>query len=264
MVDYEKSLEHVQNFVFDLDSTVWRWNELIPGVKKTVQKLKAKGKNIFYVTDNSLLTRQGYAEKLTKLGLKTSVEDIVNSGYVAAQQLSKKGVNKALTIGEEPLVAQLREEDIEKSEEADHVVVGLDRNYTYWKMAKAAERVREGATLWATGHGNSLQTKDKFIPGENAIMNSIKTAAEVTDYKNFGKPSDYMVEIIKEELPVHPTNTILIGDSLESDIAIGKKMGLDTGLVLGGRSSREDIKGIEEDQAPDYVFTEFSRILRKV
>lgn len=47
----------------------------------------AQGKKLFFVTNNSTKSREGYLGKFTKLGLKISSEEIYSSSYAAAAYL---------------------------------------------------------------------------------------------------------------------------------------------------------------------------------
>ncbi len=264
MPEEKESFEHVKNFIFDLDSTVWCWSKLLPGVKETIQELKAKGKNIYFATNNSFLTRQGFAGKLEKLGINTSADRIVSSAYSAAQTLSRKGINRAYVIGEKGLKEELRDKNIKLVEEAEHVVAAMDRNFNFWKLAQAAELIREGAKFWGAGDGVNFETEEKTLPGDKPIIESIRISGLQDNYERFGKPSKHMAKTITEEFGLDSWNTALLGDNAKTDIEMGNRMKLKTGLVLGGETKREEIKHLPEEQKPDLVFTKFKRILRKI
>ncbi|MCJ7450807.1 MAG: HAD-IIA family hydrolase [Candidatus Nanohaloarchaeota archaeon QJJ-9] len=264
MPKYKRDLKEIDNFVFDLDWTVWHWNKLAPGVKDTIRELKSKGKNIYYITNNSLLSRKGFADKLSNLGINTEKEDVVCSPHVAAEVFADNDISKAYVIGEEPLINVLESEDIKTSKNAEHVLIGADRNFNYWKLAKAAELVRDGSKLWTLGAGTNFKAGDRVLPGDMPIINAVKTAAKVDSHEMLGKPSEYMKKIVEDEFSLRPGKTIVIGDHIETDIAFGNKLGAKTGLVLGGESSRSDLKDIDEKNAPDFVFKKFERILMKV
>jgi ribonucleotide monophosphatase NagD (HAD superfamily) len=51
---------------------------------------------------------------------------------------------------------------------------------------------------------------------------------------HFGKPSAYMFDEIKRKLSAHLSSTLLVGDRLETDIAMGNNFGVDTALVSTG------------------------------
>ncbi len=262
VVERKENLKDVKNFIFDLDGTIWHWNKLVPDVQRTIRRLKSKGKNIFYVTNNSILTRKEFAEKLTNLGLRTKTENVISSSYVAAQVFSKKNIDEVYTIGEKGLIDELEKEHISKSKDADHVLVGMDRNFSYWKMAKAAEAIRYGAKLWTTAYGENFRAGDRVLPGTASLVESIKIAAGVEESESIGKPSKYMINIIKDEFPVYKGRTAFIGDNIHTDVVTGNKMGIKTGLVLGGTSSKDDLANVEGVEVPNFVFKEFKRILK--
>ena len=62
-------------FIFDCDGVIWKGdflvNDQVPGV---LEKLRAMGKKIFFVTNNSTKSRKGYLKKFTGLGLNVNPE----------------------------------------------------------------------------------------------------------------------------------------------------------------------------------------------
>lgn len=264
MSDFERNLTDIKNVIFDLDGTVWRWNELKPGAKDTIQELKAKGKNIFYVTNNSLLTRKELAKKLTNMGLDTGTDEIVSSGFAAAQYFQSNDIKRVYCIGEQGLIDELDNQHIKNSEEARTVVVGLDRNATYWKIAKAAERVADGASLYTLGLGYQFQAGDRTLPGNRVLWEAVKQTADISEATHLGKPSDTMISAAKEAFPLVPERTLVVGDSIHSDVMFGNKMGVKTGLVLGGQTDKEDLEDVSGLEVPNFVFESIERLLVKM
>lgn len=264
MSDFERSLKNVKNIIFGLDRTVWRWNELNPGAKDTIQELKTKGKNIFYVTNNSLLTRQEMAKKLSNMGLKTETDHIISSSFTAAQYFQSNDIGRVYCLGEQGLVDELDAQHIENSEDARAVVVGLDRNATYWKIAKAAERVADGASLYTLGLGYQFQAGDRTLPGSRVLWEAVKQTADIEEATHLGKPSDTMISAVKDAFPIVPERTLVVGDSIHADVVFGNKMGVKTGLVLGGRDNKEDLEDISGLEVPNFVFESIERLLVKI
>lgn len=264
MSEYERSLKDVDTFIFDLDYTVWHWNRLIPNVKDTIEDLRSKGKDIYYVTNNALLTRKGFADKLTDLGLKTDRDHVMSAGWVAARTLEQAGVESVYAIGEQALSDELERRDIQTSKNANNVLVGYDRNFNFWKMARAAELVRSGANFYTCGMSRTFQTGTRTLPGSQSITESIRVAAKADEPEVLGKPSKHMADAIKQEFPVGPGETVMIGDDVRADVALGNRIGVKTGLVLGGETEKEELQDVAGLQVPDYVFQQFERILMKV
>ena len=86
-------LNDYRNFFFDLDRTLWNWDTTLIGAGDLIDTLNDAGKNVYFHTDNTLLSRKAYAEKLSSMGIRTNKENILTSGYVAAEILSKENIN---------------------------------------------------------------------------------------------------------------------------------------------------------------------------
>src|SRR5918998_6044088 len=65
-------------YVFDLDGTIYLGDELLPGARRLVLKLRELDKRVVFLSNNPTRDPEMYAEKLTKLGLETSAAEIVN------------------------------------------------------------------------------------------------------------------------------------------------------------------------------------------
>eukprot|EP01031_Cornospumella_fuschlensis_P039903 gene39903-48590_t len=76
-------------FIFDCDGVIWKGDSLIPGVEKTLTKLRALGKKIFFVTNNSTKSRKGYLKKFEELGLLVDQDEILSSSFAAAAYLQQ-------------------------------------------------------------------------------------------------------------------------------------------------------------------------------
>ncbi len=261
---YERTLKDVENFVFDLDGTVWEWNRLKDDVKETIEELASRGKEPFYVTNNSILSREAAAEKLRKLGLDADRDHVITGGWLAAWALDHEDVRDVYLVGEDGLRTELEARNISHSDDAEHVLVGCDRNFSYWKLADAAELVRDGATLWATAPDSHWWGGDRQLPGTKALTDAVETAAGAGETTVLGKPSKWAREAVKREWRLRPNNTVLIGDSLQTDTVLGNKLGYKTALVLGGVSSEDDLNVANDYAKPHIVFREFSRILQKI
>ena len=69
----ERKFKKYDNFVFDLDGTVWNWDNLIPKAINLFSILKKEKKNVYFVTNNTALTLAGFAKKLQNFGIDAIV-----------------------------------------------------------------------------------------------------------------------------------------------------------------------------------------------
>ena len=101
----------VDVFIFDCDGVIWKGDSLIPGIPAILDKLRAAGKKIFFVTNNSTKSRKGYKAKFDELGLSVKPEEIFSSSFAAAayfeQTKFKETGKKVYIIGEKGIQDEL-------------------------------------------------------------------------------------------------------------------------------------------------------------
>ncbi|NOZ58627.1 MAG: HAD-IIA family hydrolase [Euryarchaeota archaeon] len=242
---------HFKAFVLDLDGVVYRGRTLLPGVEEKIAKLRRRGR-VLFVTNNSTKTRAEYAEKLSSLGVEVREDEIITSAYAAALYIAEHYPRAGVyVIGEAGLRKELEWRGISVREsDCGVVVVGLDRRFTYEKLAIAQNHLLRGAELLATNRDPTLVTERGPIPGAGSIVAAVERASG-RRAKLVGKPSKIMGELILRHLGAEPQDALLIGDRLDTDIAMGKALGMRTALVLTGATKREEVE--RSRIKPDYV-----------
>ncbi|MCI0377647.1 MAG: HAD hydrolase-like protein, partial [Gemmataceae bacterium] len=77
-------------------------------------------------------------------------------------------------------------------------------------------------------------------PGCGALVSLLETAAGVKAF-SVGKPSPVMLRAARKELGLTTEETVVIGDTMETDILGGVQLGFKTILVLSGGTRLEDL-----------------------
>jgi 4-nitrophenyl phosphatase len=240
-----------KGFVIDLDGVVYRGRELISDSKARIESIRKKSK-VLFLTNNSTGTRADYVEKLKGFGINTSEKEIITSAYAAALYI-KENYKKpnVFVIGEEGLKSELSWQGIQTGWRGTNIVlVGLDRQFNYQKLSLALQSIQNGADFIATNTDSTLITESKTLPGGGSIVSAVQAACGKKPIV-IGKPSGIIGKIVLDKLKLKPEDVLFLGDRLETDIAMGNKLGMKTALVLTGASKRGDIEktGIE----PDFV-----------
>ena len=83
-------MEDKELYLFDLDGTLILGNRVIDGAIEAINKIREQGKKLVIFTNNSSRTRMQYVEKLAKLGIAVTEEEIVTAGYITGKYLLKK------------------------------------------------------------------------------------------------------------------------------------------------------------------------------
>lgn len=220
--------------VCDLDGVVYRGQHVLPGVPEAIVRMRDHGARVLFVTNNSTRTPDEAAAHIAdRTGVDCDREDVCTSPQAAALILRAED-SPAFVVGERGIDVALREAGHEltvEAAEARSVVVGLTPRIDYDWIARAASAVRSGARFVATNIDPTYPIEDGLLPGAGAIVEAIATAAE-TRPEVAGKPHAPMVELVRSRLTPGPV--WVVGDRLDTDIALANAGGWESILVMGG------------------------------
>jgi len=248
-----------KGFIFDLDGTVYLSDKLIPGADKVIGLLREKGKKVVFLSNKPIQTREDYASKLTRLGIPTRPEEVINSSLVMTNYLKKIAPNaKIFVVGEVPFIEELRGAGFtitDEPKEVEYVVVAFDRTFDYRKLNISFQAIKLGAHFVATNPDRTCPVEGGEIPDCAAMIAAIEAVTQKKVEVIVGKPSPLMIQAAMDAMGLRPDECILIGDRLETDIRMGKESGIATGIVLTGVTNEQTLKEIKHTSIqPDFVF----------
>jgi HAD superfamily hydrolase (TIGR01450 family) len=184
-----------EGYVFDLDGTIYLGDELLPGAKRLILKLRELGKRVIFLSNNPTKDPRMYAEKLDKLGLKTPASEIVNTVVTMTRWLLRDHPEATVfPISEEPLKNSLSEAGIrmsENPEEIDIVIASYDRTFDYRKLQIAYDAIwfYERAMLVTTNPDSYCPFPGgRGEPDAAAIVAAIEACTGKKCQINVGKP----------------------------------------------------------------------------
>jgi NagD protein len=246
-----------KGFIFDLDGTVYRGDSLIPGADRVIRLLREKGKKVIFLSNKPLQTREDYASKLTRLGIPTQPDEVINSTFVMTNYLKKIAPEGRLfVVGETPFVEELKKAGFkitDEPREIDYVVVAFDRTFDYKKLNIAFQAIKKfGAHFVATNPDRTCPVEGGEIPDCAGMIAAIEAVTEKKVEVIVGKPSPIMIQTVLDVMGLKPEDCILIGDRLETDIKMGRDSGIATGIVLTGVTDEKTLK--ESSIHPDFIF----------
>ncbi len=213
----------------------------MPHAIETLAALRKRGADIAFLTNNSSLTRSGFAERLRGFGFDAQPAEVFGSADTAAHLCLQQNVQSAFVIGENGLYETLTQAGVsvrQESANVDAVIAGICRSFSYSLLSQAMRRIREGARFIATNTDATYPVENGLLePGAGAIVAAIEVCSGVKP-QVAGKPEPLMVQMAMAEAGVSAPDTLIIGDRMETDIACGIAAGCDTLLVLNGVSNR--------------------------
>ena len=257
-----------KGYVFDLDGTIYLGDELLPGAKRLILKLRELGKRVIFLSNNPTKDPRMYAEKLGKLGLKTPASEIVNTVVTMTEWLLRNQPDATVfPISEEPLKNSLSEAGIrmsENPEEIDIVIASYDRGFDYRKLQIAFD------AIWFYERAMLVTTNpDRYCPfpggrGEPdaaAIVAAIEACTGTKCQVNVGKPDPIMLETIIDLIGLDAKEWVMSGDRLYTEIQMAKGAGMPSAVVLTGETTEKDLAEESEENLPDYILERIDQLV---
>lgn len=240
-------------FVFDMDGTIYLGGRVFEFAVRFISNLRSAGYRVLFFTNNASHDPGFYMNKLRKMGFEPRTGEILTSGDVTVEFLKNHRPGKAVfLVGTPELERQFTESGITLSDNADIVVTSFDTTLTYEKLNTACRLVRNGAEYLSTHPDFNCPTEDGFIPDSGAIA-AFVTASTGISPTYFGKPYPTAVTMMCEITGFPKEDICIFGDRLYTDIALGRKNGVTSVLVLTGETTEADVIRADEADRPDYM-----------
>jgi len=229
-------------FLLDMDGVIYRGEEPIPGAAPFVHRLREAGIPFLFLTNNSASAPQDYVVRLQKLGIEVEEEHFYTCAMATVDFLrQQQPCGTAFVIGEGGLVSALHQAGFGiTSQQPDYVIVGEGRTLNFEMAEKAMMMVLNGAHLIATNLDVSCPTASGSRPGCGAVVSLIESATGRRAY-SVGKPSPFIMRAARKRLGLRTGETIMVGDTMETDIRGAAELGFQSVLVLTGSTLREDL-----------------------
>lgn len=258
-------VKNAEYFLLDMDGTVYLGDTLIGDMKNTLSLLRANGKKIIYLTNNSSKSMEKYQEKLQKIGLFSPNDRVYTSGIATAEYLNLKFLGKKVYLmGTDALKKEFLERGVSLVEDQtpDVCVLAYDTELTYDKLCKFVTYLKRGAYYIATHPDVNCPHPEVFIPDAGAFIKLIEASTGMLPAEIIGKPFDGMGKNLMQTLGLSSNKFIMVGDRLHTDIAFGNNCGFASILVLSGESTLADIGKTEGN--PDFILDSLNDIVEYI
>jgi len=230
------ALAGIEFVLCDLDGVVWLAREAIPGAADAIERLRASGRRVLFVTNNSVSPVEEQEDALLRIGVPAA-GDVVTSAQAAATLVQPgeavlvcggPGVSEAVAARGSELVAFDRAN-------IDAVVVGLDRSFDFARLSATSRAVRDGARFVATNLDSTFPTPSGLTPGAGSIVAAVATASGA-DPLIAGKPHGPMADLVADRCGPRfaADRTIIVGDRWSTDGAFAETIGCPFAMVRSG------------------------------
>jgi arabinose operon protein AraL len=237
--------KNYENFIFDLDGTIYKGNLIIEGAIETINKIKTSGRKLIFVSNKTTDLPEDYFQFLKLAGAQIDKDDIITSTIVIGKYLIENLKGKRFyTIGEEKFTNYLLNCGLFYSEnpnEIDIVIITLDRTFNFNKFEIAAKALENNARFFAANIDDTCPVENGEITDAGSIISALEKRTHRKLELHFGKPSEFMQSFIKEKLGNNLEKTLLVGDRISTDILMANLMRIDSVLVETGIKNYENI-----------------------
>ena len=250
--------------VFDLDGTIYLDEEAVPAAPATVRGVRELGVRVAFVTNNAVRPPSAVVEKLARVGVKATVEEVLTSAQAVVRLLGgERGLAgvKALVVGGPGLREALTRAGARLLEpgawrEAEVVVAGLDPELDYGRVRAASLAIAAGVRFVGSNPDASLPTPEGPWPGAGSVLALLSVATGARP-EIAGKPERALFETVADALGPGPC--LMVGDRPDTDLTGARALGWGTALVLTGVTRLDAL--LDLPVAPDYLLADVGGLL---
>ena len=258
-------------FLIDLDGVVYVEQNPVEGAVDTINHLVDIGKEVLFITNDPRSSPSDYTEKLADMGLKVTEDDVITSAIAIARHIQSHTTDSdkknAYVVGSDALKKEIEDAgltlvDGEEAKNADYVRLGGHPEFHYNELKLATLALRNGAEFFATSRDPAYPSSEGHVPATGAMLAAIEVASGKKAVVA-GKP-EYIIfeEALNRNTETDKSNTVIIGDRLDTDILGGYSAGISTILSLTGSTKKEDVK--VSLIKPDYIINDLRDLLKEI
>jgi HAD superfamily hydrolase (TIGR01450 family) len=258
-------LDRYDAVVLDLDGTVWRGSQVLPGARELVAACRRAGRAVAFATNSSVPTRAELVGRLRGMGIPAEPGDLLVAVDATAERLVADGVQGTWVLGGAGLREALAARGLgvralngggmlgrpSPGEGRQAVVVGTEPAIAMADVARAAALVRAGLPVYTTTPEPAYPAETGREAGTGAVLAALRAMAPVEPVV-CGKPSPGFAELVARFLDGR--RALVVGDTPASDVALARALGHDALLVLTGSAG----PGEAYDPEPDFVVEDLS------
>lgn len=248
-----RALSSYAAYLFDMDGTLTYHDRAIPGAAETLHALKAAGKHVLTVTNNSSLGQHALADRFRRFGLPLEDHEVFSAVVAAARLIAHEAPGARVHVfGNPGLRSEVERHGltVTDADDADYVVVGNHRGISYDRVTTAMRALLRGARFITVNMDRTYVGADgDLVPGCGAFASALSYAVGREPDVVVGKPSITLLCEAAASVDALPGDCLYVGDNPEADVGGAHAAGMHALLVLTGVATSAD----QYTAAPEHV-----------
>lgn len=239
-------LRRYDHVLLDLDGCLWVGGAATRDAPRALDALRAAGKHVAFVTNDTRSTAEEYVRKLWSLGFKAALEEVVTVGGALQHQLAERhGARRATAyvIGTPAILKHVADAGLRvvngtpHAPQAEVVVAAGHDALVFEELRIATQALLAGADFVAAGRDRTFPMPDGMWPATGALVAALEYASGRTA-RSVGKPEPEIFATALDRLG--PGSALVVGDRLDSDLGGAHAAGLDGAIVLTGATTHSE------------------------
>jgi len=225
--------------LLDLDGTLYIGNEAIPGAIATIMQLRQRHIPLRFLTNTTTKSQAQLVAQLRGLGFPVETEELISAPIAARFELQalQQTMGRRLRIW--PVVADAIKSDFSEfiydEQHPDFVVLGdIGEQWDLTLINRLFNVMHSGAELIALHKNRFWQTQQ----GLKADIGFFVAGLEYVSGKPariMGKPNADFYQRVLDSAGVNASETLMIGDDIDSDVGGAQYLGMHACLVKTGK-----------------------------
>lgn len=242
----EKQFATVKCVVFDLDGTVYFGKNLAPKAIETIDYARRQAGHVFFATNNSAKTPLEIYERLKKMGIHLTPDEVLTSSFLLAEYLLQHKLTQTITVGTDSLKQFLNEKGITTDSKKPHAfVLGYNPAATLKDLDIPLNYLPKDYLFIAANLERSYPVENGWLtPGAGAMVKMAEFVLQKEADVFVGKPHAVMLKWIARKFNLFAQQILMVGDQYKSDVQMAENFGAHALLVTNGKPNHYPCKHI--------------------
>ncbi|MCB1487740.1 MAG: TIGR01458 family HAD-type hydrolase [Bauldia sp.] len=230
--------------LLDLAGVVYLGDHMLPRAGEAIARLREAGLPIRFVTNTTRMSKDGILDRLHKIGLGISADELVTPAEAARTWLAAHKRSPHLLI--HPALVEDFEGLADYPDKA--VVVGdAGRDFTYDTLNAAFRQLVAGADLLALAENRTFRDDDGELSMDAGGFVAALEYASGREATVLGKPAPDFYAAAVAGLGCDAADAVMVGDDVEADVSGALAAGIGATLLVRTGKYRE---GAEDSAEP--------------
>jgi len=231
----------IRGVLLDLGGVIYEGDEPVPGAIHAVAQLHAAGLPLRFVTNTTRKTKRALLERLARLGLDISADELFTPAQAARDWLKTHDCTPVLVVHPD-LESEFA--DIPERDRRAVVVGDAGEAFDYAHLNRAFRALVDGAELIALAKNRTFKDADGALSLDAGAFVAALEYASGKTATVLGKPAPEFFAAALASIDCPPEHAVMVGDDAEADVAgslracLGRALLVHTGKYRAGDETR--------------------------